>query len=264
MILKICDVCGGDLEDVVITSLTKNFRGKKISGTQCKLCGNLHFSENYDVFDPHIKKNDDPNSGSNLRISRNANEDRPGREFHMVKMAKEILVEDGLTVTFFGAGTNTDWAWVEKKFPKIQTKLVDLENYQKISNFEPINTATPSDVVIACEVIEHFEKPMEHFQSLIRLMKDDGLLICSTNVYDGTDIAQHVYPFLEGHANYWTPLALVNVALKHGLFIDFRAPLISMSRAGPRKKYIIFYKNPEHSYRVAIYFATNIFAPSES
>lgn len=254
-------MCGGALERVTFTSQVKNYYGKVLHGTRCQGCDMLRFPDNTGIYLDQLRS--EPHEWACME-KRNANEHRPGREFHMAQMGIEILSRPNARVTFFGAGINTDWKWLQRTYPNAPTTLVDLENMQQVPNFETIAEATPSDIVIASEVIEHFEDPMAHFESLLRLVNEDGLLICSTNVYDGTDISGHEYPFIPGHVSYWTPHALAYVGLKTGFLVDFRTPKIAFSRGGPRKKYVLFYRNVETAYRIGLYFGTRTCAPSES
>ncbi|WP_284308325.1 methyltransferase domain-containing protein [Hydrogenophaga electricum] len=255
-----CPVCGGEVFRQHYVCRVRPHQGKAMTGCHCQTCGLVRFPENVAVFFRDIRKD---SMGGSLRALRNANDERPGREFYMAEMGIEVLDRPTAEVSFFGSGMNTDWRWLEKRFPQAKTKLTDMENFQEAANFEPIADATPSDVVIACEVIEHFTEPVAHFASLLRLVKDDGILICSSNIYDGTDINLHQYPFENGHVAYWTPLSLVKVASDAGFFVDFRTPEMSLTRGGPRKKYIIFYRQVETLYRMSLYFGTHMFAPSE-
>lgn len=256
-----CPVCGGD-EDIVAHSCSvKPYVGKTMRGHQCRSCGLIRYPENLGKFVKVISKDI---TQANNRVLRNANDERPGREFYMAEMGMEIVSKHNASVSFFGSGMNTDHLWLKRKYPEMQPKLVDMENLQEADNFEFIADATPSDVVVACEVIEHFTEPVAHFESLLRLLKNDGILICSSNVYDGTNISLHQYPFIPGHVAYWTPLSLIKMASDHGCFVDFRTPQVGLTRGGPRKKYIIFYRNTETLFRMSAYFGTHMLAPSEA
>lgn len=254
-----CPVCGTSTENVEFVCEVQPYVGKHQRGMRCLGCGLLRFPENVGRFEVR------PGAGCerDLRSFRNANDERPGREFHMAQMGVEMLGRDDARVVFFGAGLNTDWQWLQRAHPEIRVTLVDLENLQGVSHFEEISQATPADIVVASEVIEHFADPVEHFQSLFRLLKDDGILICSSNIYDGTDIRRHMYPFVPGHVAYWTPLSLIQMAANARCFVDFRTPEIGLTRGGPRKKYILFYRQAETAFRVSLYFGTRMFAPSE-
>ena len=256
-----CPVCGGEEDVVSHTCLVKPYKDKTQRGLQCRKCGLIRYPDNVGHFAKIIARQ---STEATLRELRNATDERPGRVFFMAEMGMEILSKRDASVSFFGSGLNTDHLWLKRKYPEITTKLVDLENMQEAENFEAIPVATPSDVVVASEVIEHFTEPVEHFKSLLRLVKDDGILICSSNIYDGTDVSMHQYPFVPGHVAYWTPLALIKLASDMGCFVDFRTPAVGLTRGGPRKKYIIFYKSTQNMFRTSLYFGTHMHAPSEA
>ena len=256
-----CPVCGGEEDVVSHTCRIKPYKDKTQRGHQCRSCGLIRYPDNVGHFAKVIARQ---STEATLRELRNATDERPGREFFMAEMGMEIVSKHNASVSFFGSGLNTDHLWLKRKYPEITTKLVDLENMQEAENFESIASATPSDVVVASEVIEHFTEPVEHFKSLLRLVNDDGILICSSNIYDGTDISMHQYPFVAGHVAYWTPLALIKLASDMGCFVDFRTPAVGLTRGGPRKKYIIFYKSTQNMFRTSLYFGTHMHAPSEA
>ena len=255
-----CPVCNAENKVTAYQCGVAPFQGKVLDGHLCSGCGFVQFPNNIGGFSKEISNTTLEGS---LRTLRNANDERPGREFYMAEMGMAIQGGESQSVTFFGSGMNTDHEWVLKKDPAASVKLVDLENMQGLDIFESIDAATPSDVVVASEVIEHFEEPLTHFKSLLRLVKENGILICSSNIYDGTDIRRHQYPFHPGHVAYWSPLALIKVATDNGCFVDFRTPEIAMGRGGPRKKYIIFYRSIEMLFRISLYFGTHVLAPSE-
>jgi len=255
-----CLVCGGEEDVVFHTCGVKPFVGKTMKGHQCRSCGLIRYPDNLGGFSKNPSK--DSMEGA-LRKLRNANSDRPGREFYMAEMGIAILGKRDVSISYFGSGLNTDHNWIQRKYPETTAKLVDLENMQEVDYFESIPAATPSDVVVACEVIEHFGEPVEHFKSLFRLIKDQGILICSTNVYDGSDVSLHQYPFHPGHVAYWSPLSLIKMATDFGCFVDFRTPSIAYGRGGPRKRFVIFYRSAETLFRVSNYFGAHMHAPSE-
>lgn len=254
-----CPICDGEEDVISNTCHVAPYKDKTMLGYQCRGCGFIRHPDNLGQY----KKVVTGHSEGLLRSLRNATDERPGREFYMAEMGMEILGNPNVSVSFFGSGLNTDHLWVKRTYPETTTKLVDLENMQEVENFETIPEATPSDVVIASEVIEHFTEPADHFKSLLRLLKPDGILICSSNIYDGTDIGYHQYPFVPGHVAYWTPLSLIKMASDNGCFVDFRTPEIGLTRGGPRKKYIIFYRSTEMLFRISLYFGRHMHAPSE-
>lgn len=255
-----CPVCDAEVKTHDYECAVAPYQGKVLTTHRCTACDFVQLPKNIGGFSKVVSN---ATLEGSLRNLRNGNDERPGREFYMAEMGIEIVGKKDPSVTFFGSGLNADHRWVKSKYPDATTKLVDLENMQGLDSFEPIAEATPSDVIVASEVIEHFEEPLEHFKTLIRLIKDHGILICSSNVYDGTDIRRHQYPFVPGHVAYWSPLALIKVATDLGCFVDFRTPEVGMHRGGPRKKYIIFYRNIEMLFRISHYFGTHRLAPSE-
>ena len=77
----------------------------------------------------------------------------------------------------FGAGTGP-----------VITKLLKDQNYQ-IELYDPFFWNDPNllykqyDYIIACEVIEHFHNPKKDFALLKSLLKENGVLILMTNLY---------------------------------------------------------------------------------
>ncbi len=262
-----CPICNSPWHAVEKTCRSEPYVGKKLpvrSCTSCSFTQPVHaLVDGRTAMDPSSKE---PGDGAVLRSSRNANELRPGREFHMTELGYEILNNVGkppTSLTYFGAGSNTDHRWISQKHPSLNIKLVDLENYQKHDAFEPINQASPSNLVIACEVIEHFHDPMAHFESLFRIVDEEGLLICSTNINDGSDIELHNYPFINGHSAYWSPISLMSAAAKFGYFVDFRTPKLCFSKKWIRKRYVLFYKSMQVQLGISAYFGQSLYAPSE-
>ena len=211
-----CPVCGGEEDIVAHTCRVKPFQGKTMRGHQCRSCGLIRYPENLG----HYAEDHCP-AALRGRAVRSAQRQRRapgarvlhGRDGHgnrgQAQRQRQLLR--------LGPEHRPPLAQAEA-YPEVQTKLVDLENMQEAENFETIAEATPSDVVIASEVIEHFTEPVAHFESLLRLLKDDGILICSSNIYDGSNVALHQYPFVPGHVAYWTPLALIKMASRPRLF----------------------------------------------
>jgi hypothetical protein len=258
-----CPICDNEkLKEKIYTCHLKEYMNKKQKGYKCPNCLFISFPENTAKYMSVLSKN---SFEKELRDSRNSNDQRPGREFYMVKMAVDILEkhDEEFSISFFGAGNNKDHVWIEKEYPKSIQKLVDLTNIQNSSKYENILEATQSDIVVASEVIEHFTDHSTHFENLIKLMSNDGIIICSTNIYDGSEIEQHIYPFVPGHTSYWSHPALIHIAKKHDLLLHIGTPLVSKTRGGPRKKYVIFCRSKKVYYNLSLYLCKNKFCPSE-
>ncbi len=165
---------------------------------------------------------------------------RPGREFYMAQEAIDILrspdfflpreVRDEqnkrkLRVLIFAPGNSLDHELIRKLDSVAECKITDLENFQKSTYFVPIDTRESFDVVIACEVVEHFTRPRKEFGNLFRYLNKTGLLVVSTNLRKDEDFSERTYPFLYGHTSYYSGRSLIFLAEMNGLFIDFRTPI---------------------------------------
>lgn len=119
------------------------------------------------------------------------------------------------------------------------------------------------DLIVACEVVEHFADPVAEFRRLFDLLTPEGLLVCSTNVYDGGNFAKHTYLYLRGHLSYYSPDAIARIADGAGLHHSLRTPEIALGRVGPRKRYVLFTPSAANVRRTDAYFAVHEYAPSE-
>lgn len=88
----------------------------------------------------------------------------------------------------YGAGTGPVIAQMLKEH-NYEIELYDPFFYPKKEKLEK-----KYDYIICCEVMEHFHRPDEEFQSLKDLLKPDGRLICMTDMYhDGIDFKGWTY-----------------------------------------------------------------------
>jgi SAM-dependent methyltransferase len=220
--------------------------------------GNTHSYSSKDAFDA------DPYSA----FGRVGTGDKPGREFSMARMGKQILGlagKDGGSILLFGAGLSKDHAWLRKEFPLARVSVCDLENFQGIDNFVPIDSDEKFDILVACECIEHFTDLESDFSTLLSKMSKDGIAIFSTNINDGAGVSKRSYPFIVGHTSYYSGRALQKIAkrIDGSLEVDFRSPLACLGQLGGTKRYVIMHS--DHAIREAIseYFATHLMADSE-
>ncbi|MFX6098582.1 hypothetical protein ABTF38_09965, partial [Acinetobacter baumannii] len=146
--MSACPVCGGEVDVRRHVCAVSPYQGKVMDGHHCLSCGLVRFPDNQGDY---VEVQLDGASEKALCKLRNASDERPGREFHMAEMGLEILGRQEAAVTHFGSGLNTDWQWVRRGYPQVRTKLVDLRNRQDVADFETIEEATPSDIVIASE-----------------------------------------------------------------------------------------------------------------
>jgi len=76
------------------------------------------------------------------------------------------------------------------------------------------------DVVVACEVFEHFHNPKRWIELIIQSLKEDGVLCGTTNFYPGGDIedGQKVgYMSLNGHVAYWSERSMSRLFGNYGM-----------------------------------------------
>jgi SAM-dependent methyltransferase len=188
-----------------------------------------------------------------------------GREFHMAQMGADILGRSSLQVMVFGAGRSLDYRHIAE-LPEVKSVVMsDVVDLGIDADFINITQGTSRrfDLIIACEVVEHFTDPMTEFPRLFRLLSRNGLLVCSTNIYDGRNVANHTYLYSRGHVSYYGPRAIREIARRSHMLFDFRLPAIVTGTAGPRKRYVLFSRSARNMQQVVEYFGSHTYAPSE-
>jgi len=193
---------------------------------------------------------------------------RPGREFRMAEMAADILARytpDRVgNLVVYGAGLSRDHTLIARDLPFDRVALCDMANFQQAEDFVPHDARGQAfNVVIASEVIEHFVDLEVDFANLFAKARHDGLIVASTNLADGAPLHRLSYPFSLGHTAYHSGRSLQAVCRRFGMRVDFRTPFNATRGAGPRKRYVLFYRDPQMGEAVAQYFADHHLAPSE-
>jgi len=225
----------------------------------CRACGYVANPDNFNDYTEYKSLDQFPVT------ARVGTEERAGREFHMAKMGAEILGGQALDVMIFGPGRSVDYQHV-KKLPRVGTvRIGDVVELHEQPDFVNVLEDTDSrfDLVVASEVIEHFTDPGNDFPRLFKLLKKNGLLICSTNINDGTDLNKHNYLYIKGHTSYYSPRAIEKLAVDNGMHFDFRVPIAATTFAGPRKRYVLFTRSTNRLTDIARYFGKHAYAPSE-
>ena len=192
--------------------------------------------------------------------------ERPGREFHMARMAVDILGRGDLDVLIYGAGRSYDNHHVAT-LPQVRgVAIADIMQLRDDAEFIDADRPAPRrfSVVVASEVVEHFLDPRPDFSHLLGFVETDGLLVCATNLYDGGLLSNQTYIFYRGHTSYYTPDSLARIADDNDAFLDIRTPHSATGYAGPRKRYLLLTKSAAVVEATARYFATRPYAPSES
>jgi hypothetical protein len=252
-----CRVCGS--AKVIDRVVSAAFGSEQVRVMVCRECGHVAIPEN--LFD-YSKITSETQFELAKRVG---TVDVPGREFGMTTMAVDILHRSGLDVLVYGVGRSMDNIHVQK-LPKVSRVAIgDVMKVRNDAEFVDITkpAAERFDIVIASEVIEHFVYPTEEFPRLLSHLADDGLLVCSTNVYDGGRLKGHRYIFLRGHTSYYSPNSLRVIARQNQVLVDFRVPTSATGKVGPRKRYVLMSRSRAVMDSVCDYFGSHMFAPSE-
>lgn len=235
--------------------------GKKtVTARVCRACGHVALPKSFHDYTTSTAPTD---LGLAPRVG---TPEQPGREFGMAKLAVRILRRDGLEVLIYGAGRSIDNTHIERRLKRVKRVAVgDIMRIRDDADFVDISKPAERtwDIVIASEVIEHFLNPRKEFPRLFGYVSDDGLLVCSTNVYDGSRLRRHNYIFGRGHTSYYSPRSLRILARENGMHVDFRVPKSAVGQAGPRKRYVLFSRSDAVMDAVGDYFGRNMYAPSE-
>jgi SAM-dependent methyltransferase/predicted nucleic-acid-binding Zn-ribbon protein len=263
-----CIICGsGNVRVETITAVgkaTANFPSTpKQKFRFCEDCGHCGIPENTGGYET-AEKFADGSKPSATKSARVGDGVRPGREYHIFNNAFQILQRNGLSVLVYGAGLSPDYKLIAQHPAVSSVKVTDVDDFMKTPAFIPLDAeGVKFDIVIACEVVEHFLDPIRDFSGLFKFMKDDGMVICSTNIHNGGEISKLKYPFIKGHVSYYSGGAIEVIAKKFGLDFDFRLPSIAQTRGGPKKRYIFFFNNGGIQRKISLFFAKNPYALSE-
>jgi hypothetical protein len=237
---------------------------KQLDVHTCRDCGYIHIPKAVSFYTAlsTYEQLHSPAAVTGTAVSRAGTHEQPGREFHMAKMAIDILGRDNVEVLVYGAGSSLDNQHIAKLGEVRHVAIGDIMKLRDDAEF--VDADKPASrkfhVIVASEVVEHFRKPREDFARLFKFVKDDGLLVCGTSIYDGGKLSRDPYIFYTDHTSYDAPQVLRGIANDAGFHIDFRAPLIA---DGMRKRYVSFSKSRKVMESVACYFGVEPYAPSE-
>lgn len=262
-----CGACGSD--DVNVEAITCTIPPFQDRTSEFVVCGNCDYAgspgnvSDYRTTPFHAGSRPESSSRTGDGIS-------PRREYRMAEMGVDILrryrSELRSDVLVFGPGLSRDYMLIQQQLPVSRVAVSDLLNFQSAEDFVPVDARVPEfDLMIACEVIEHFIDLQEGFSNLLGKVRDSGLVIASTNIRDSLPLDRVTYPFLRGHTSYYSGRSLQEIGRRFGMKVDFRTPAIAMSMktGGPRKRYIFFYRDPALGECISQYFADHHLAPSE-
>ena len=251
-----CVICG---EAVWVADLTATAGPRRTCRMEiCTVCGHVSNPANTHDYGQYETVGEIPIK------PRVGTADRKGREFYMAEMAIDILGRTDLDVLVYSAGRSLDNHHIAA-LPSVRSVAISdvirlRDDAEFFDSSEPATRRFP--VVIASEVIEHFLEPREDFERLFGFVEPDGLLVCSTNVYDGGDLRRQSYIFTPGHTSYYTPASLAVLAAANGWLVDLRVPLVATGYGGPRKRYVLFTASPAVLEAIHAYFQDREYAPS--
>jgi SAM-dependent methyltransferase len=226
----------------------------------CAQCGYVHLPENAHDYTTST-------STKSLGLApRCGTLTRTGREFGMAKLGIEALGRTRLTVLIYGVGRSMDNRHIAQLPEVARVAIGDIMKIRDDGEFVDLGKPASEqfDIVVASEVIEHFDDPRPEFEKLFRFVAADGILICSTNINDGQHLSRVPYIFGRGHMSYYSPESLRTIARVSGIRLDFRLPLSGTGGAGPRKRYVIFSRSDAVMASVSDFFGRHLYAPSES
>ena len=263
--LETCAACESPAAALLtVTDATAAARGlakrKTFHMRVCRVCGHVGNPENVRDYRTFEKVTDLPDR------ERIGTPERPGREFYMGGMAVDIIGREHVDVLVFGAGRSLDNQHIAT-LPQVRhVAIADVMRLRDDAEFIDANVPASRrfDIVIASEVVEHFIEPRKDFAHLFSYVEPDGLLVCSTNIYDGGNLSTQRYVFMGGHTSYYSAGSVERLAKANGFMLDIRIPLVATGYVGPRKRYLLLSQSTSVMAGVARYFSTRRYAPSES
>ncbi len=188
-----------------------------------EICGDCAFSFCEENFKDYIALGTESMSSAE-DSKRVGGKNTKGREYFMARSAIAILKKEKLRVLVFAPGNSEDHISLRKLDSVVECKITDLKNFQSSEYFIPLDSKEVFDIVVACEVVEHFVHPRKEFSNLFRYLKKDGLLVLSTNTRVEDLQVERMYPFLHGHTSYYSGKSLIFLAGMNDIFVDFRTP----------------------------------------
>jgi SAM-dependent methyltransferase len=262
-----CLVCGSDklagltIERPRTGSVSKRHTGRILNLLVCEQC---RYVSSPDASHDYAKAAS--TSGLSGGVApRCATVERPGRETGMARLGLEVLQRPEASVLVYGAGSSLDVHHIAKLPLSGRVAVGDLVKLRADAEFFDINelSTDPFDVVVASEVLEHFPDPWKNLQNLFSYVKDDGIVVASTNIRDHGSLNTVNYLWCRGHVSYFSAESLRIVARAEGMHLDFRFPLIATRYKRPCKRYIIFSRSAEVMEAVSDWFGSEVYAPSE-
>jgi len=180
-----------------------------------------------------------------------------GREYLFTKEAATIFEKLMLNILVYGAGVSLDYTHIRQLDFVNSCWIADLENYSNDNLFIDVKTdklkMPQFDIVIASEVIEHFEDPISHFSNLLNFVDNDGICVCGSNFVGGMPVSRLEYPYFKGHVCMWSESSIQRIAKIKG----FKAIIFLSSVGGSRKRIIVMTKSENKYLKLLLKFEKN-------
>ena len=230
----------------------------------CCNCGYSFCIENHNDYFKISKLGVTEQVKSNGGASRVGDGTDPGREYLMAIGAIKILGRLKLKILIYAPGMSKDHELLRKHPHVSECKITDLKNFQESTYFIPLQTKEIFDIIIVCEVVEHFTEPRKEFLNFFSKIDNNSLIVISTNLRWVDDFSKNLYPFLTGHTSYYSPKALMTLAEMNKLYIDFRTPVSASTNEHFNGKNYIYVSRGKHVYyNILNYFSKKIHPLSE-
>jgi len=221
----------------------------------CETCGYSFCKENFKDY-VALGAKDISNPKRNTRVGDGIN---PGREFFMaIDMIDFFLKKNSsqkkVRILIFAPGNSLDHQLLRKHKAVAECVVTDLRNFQDSEYFVPLETNKKFDIVIACEVAEHFMYPRKEFANLLRYIGNEGILVISTSMRQHKNLSYSLYPFLFGHTSYYSEESLVFLSKMNNVFVNFRVP-VGETFNSKTKRYIYMTKSAEVQKGITHFFS---------
>jgi hypothetical protein len=265
----VCSACAAKINRCITLRCEARglYFGNEVTFMPCETCGFVFAPGNTHEYD---SEQDFCDTSRPLQKSgRVGTDSRPGREYFMTVMANDLLMRACVvpnSMLIYGSGLSRDHQWLTRQFPDIQVFICDLMNFQGVEYFVGLESQEKFDIVIACEVVEHFTDIESDFSSLLAKVSECGIVVLSTNIRDGSPLRSLTYPFIPGHTAYYSGRALTLIAKRFDprFQIDFRVPQAALAQLGPTKRYVLIYRDSRIMPAISEYFSEHFTAPSEA
>lgn len=236
---RVCPICGGDAAHVGEVAASSG-RPARAFGV-CDSCGAVRLAP------PAL-----PVKANVVKAARLGSKERYGRDLAMAAMACAIIGRDQLDVLWWEPGASADAARIE-----------GLPSVAAVHRWEHGTAAPAVDVIVGQEVMQCQPDPAGALRDACLALREDGLVVLSTDLYDGSDPHGIGYLRSPAHRLMWSFEAVERVVGPLGLTVDCRLPEIAVSRGLARKRYLLLTRSETVRRRTRRFFGAVVSAPSE-